>query len=121
MGKPSVFVLGAQKCGTTTVADMLAAQPEVFVPSVKETYFFCDEELWAKGQDWYSDDTTTPLQPDRIGFSVTLRRSISPLEKRSTDWLTTQTRTRGSSSRCAIRWIAPTPHIGISAGLATNP
>ncbi len=56
MGKPSVFVLGAQKCGTTTVADMLAAQPEVFVPSVKETYFFCDEELWAKGQDWYSDE-----------------------------------------------------------------
>ncbi|WP_424930553.1 sulfotransferase family protein [Amaricoccus tamworthensis] len=60
MTEPSVFVLGAQKCGTTTVADLLAAQPEIFVPSVKETYFFCDEELWARGVDWYRSEFYRP-------------------------------------------------------------
>lgn len=56
MADPSVFVLGAQKSGTTTVADLLAAQPEIFVPSIKETYFFCDETLWAKGTDWFRQE-----------------------------------------------------------------
>jgi hypothetical protein len=53
MPNPSVFVLGAQKCGTTTVAELLAEQPEIFVPSVKETYFFCDEAMFVRGTDWY--------------------------------------------------------------------
>lgn len=53
MRKPSLFILGVQKCGTTTVADLLAQQPEIFVPSVKETYFFCDESYYAKGEEWY--------------------------------------------------------------------
>lgn len=60
MAEPSVFVIGAQKCGTTTVADILAAQPEIFVPSIKETYFFCDEALWAKGLDWYRGEFYSP-------------------------------------------------------------
>lgn len=56
MAEPSLFVLGSQKCGSTTIADLLAAQPEIFVPSIKETYFFCDEALWAKGFDWYRSE-----------------------------------------------------------------
>ncbi len=60
MTEPSVFVLGAQKCGTTTIADLLATQSEIFVPSIKETYFFCDEELWAKGIDWYKSEFYRP-------------------------------------------------------------
>lgn len=60
MIKPSVFVLGVQKCGTTTVADLLARQPEVFVPSIKETYFFCDESHYARGEDWYQSEFYSP-------------------------------------------------------------
>ena len=56
MAKPSIFVLGAQKCGTTTIANLLAQQPEIFVPSVKETYFFCDDEQYSKGVDWYQNE-----------------------------------------------------------------
>ncbi|EMB15681.1 sulfotransferase family protein [Rhodopirellula europaea] len=56
MRDPSVFVLGAQKCGTTTVADLLAEQPEVFVPSIKETYFFCDPARFELGTDWYRSE-----------------------------------------------------------------
>jgi hypothetical protein len=58
--EPSVYILGVQKCGTTTVADVLAAQPEIFVPSIKETYFFCDEEHFAKGTDWYIREFYSP-------------------------------------------------------------
>jgi Sulfotransferase domain len=60
MNNPSVFILGAQKCGTTTVADLLAEQPEVFVPSIKETYFFCDESLFARGRNWYVNEFYNP-------------------------------------------------------------
>ena len=56
MAEPSIFILGVQKCGTTTVADLLAAQPEIFLPSIKETYFFCDESRYAKGDDWYRSE-----------------------------------------------------------------
>ncbi|ETX16722.1 hypothetical protein OCH239_01285 [Roseivivax halodurans JCM 10272] len=73
MADPSVFVLGAQKSGTTTVADLLAAQPEVFVPSIKETYFFCDETLWEKGIDWYRQEFygSGPAQEARLCCDAT--------------------------------------------------
>lgn len=51
--RPDIFILGVQKCGTTTLSDALTAHSDVFVPAVKETYFFCDEALYAKGTDWY--------------------------------------------------------------------
>lgn len=56
MRKPNLFILGVQKCGTTTLAEILASHPEVFVPSVKETYFFCDESKFARGVDWYLNE-----------------------------------------------------------------
>ena len=53
MNKPSVFLLGVQKSGTTAIAGMLAEHSEIFVPSVKETYFFIDESLNSRGESWY--------------------------------------------------------------------
>ena len=54
------FVLGVQKCGTTTVADLLHAQDEVFIPSIKETYFFCDEARYLKGREAWLDEYYAP-------------------------------------------------------------
>jgi hypothetical protein len=59
--EPSIFVLGVQKCGTTTVADLLSEQPEIFIPSIKETYFFCDESSFSKGIDWYLSEFYSPI------------------------------------------------------------
>lgn len=56
MKQPSVFVLGVQKCGTTTIADLLDLQPEIFVPAIKETYFFCDDSIFAQGKsEWLKE------------------------------------------------------------------
>ncbi|MEO0965003.1 MAG: sulfotransferase [Planctomycetota bacterium] len=38
--KPSIFVVGAPKCGTTSLCAQLAAHPQVFFPAVKEPFFF---------------------------------------------------------------------------------
>lgn len=38
--RPNLFLIGAPKCGTTTMHDLLAQHPEVFMPWVKELHFF---------------------------------------------------------------------------------
>lgn len=40
MTAPNLFVLGAQKAGTTYLAQMLSQHPEVFFSDPKETMFF---------------------------------------------------------------------------------
>lgn len=37
---PNFFIVGAPKCGTTSLAANLAQHPEVFMPSVKEPFYF---------------------------------------------------------------------------------
>lgn len=39
---PNFFVLGAGRCGTTTVSEMLRAHPHVFLSKPKEPTFFCE-------------------------------------------------------------------------------
>lgn len=55
-GKVNLFVLGVQKCGTTSLADLLNEHPEVFVPSIKETYFFNLDANFSKGADWFEKE-----------------------------------------------------------------
>jgi hypothetical protein len=42
---PNLFIIGAPKCGTTSMFRWLAAHPEVCASNPKETYFFADHEL----------------------------------------------------------------------------
>lgn len=49
------IVLGAMKCGTTTLFEHLAAHPEVCACSIKEPDFFTDEGRWSRGFAWYRD------------------------------------------------------------------
>lgn len=39
--RPNFFLLGAGRCGSTTLYHMLRQHPEVFMPAVKEPSFFC--------------------------------------------------------------------------------
>jgi hypothetical protein len=39
--KPNFFLLGAARCGTTSLYYMLRQHPEIFMPEVKEPSFFC--------------------------------------------------------------------------------
>jgi len=40
MKKPNFFIIGAPKCGTTSLASWLAEHPEVFISSIKEPDYF---------------------------------------------------------------------------------
>ena len=40
MRKPNLFILGAPKCGTTSIAYYLNQHPEIFVSPYKEPHYF---------------------------------------------------------------------------------
>jgi hypothetical protein len=50
---PDFLVVGAMKCGTTTLHEQLAAQPGVFMSTPKEPNFFSDDNEYARGLEWY--------------------------------------------------------------------
>jgi len=40
---PDFFIVGHQKCGTTAMFEMLRRHPQIYLPTVKEPWFFADE------------------------------------------------------------------------------
>jgi hypothetical protein len=50
---PDFIIIGAMKCGTSTLAAQLAAQPGIFMTTPKEPNFFSDDEVYARGTAWY--------------------------------------------------------------------
>lgn len=52
-GLPSFLIIGAQKCGTTSLYHYLSSHPQVFMPETKELDFFVQEKMWGRGIDWY--------------------------------------------------------------------
>jgi hypothetical protein len=53
---PNFFIIGAAKCGTTTLFDLLKQHDDIFMPIKKEPNFFCNQVNFSKGFEWYSDD-----------------------------------------------------------------
>jgi hypothetical protein len=51
---PNFLVIGAAKCGTTTLCDLLGRHPDVYVHPKKELDFFCFDDRYARGLDWYA-------------------------------------------------------------------
>lgn len=51
---PTFLIVGAAKCGTTSLASYLRAHPQVHVPEAKELYFFSRDDLYAQGLDAYA-------------------------------------------------------------------
>ena len=50
---PSVIVIGAMKCATTSLHYYLGLHPDVSMAAEKELHFFVAERNWPKGLDWY--------------------------------------------------------------------
>jgi hypothetical protein len=48
---PDFLIIGAQRCGTTSLFHFLAGHPQVAVPPIKEIHFF--DRQYEKGMDWY--------------------------------------------------------------------
>ena len=51
---PDFVVIGAMKCGTSTLQVQLAAQAGVFMTTPKEPNYFSDDDVFARGPDWYA-------------------------------------------------------------------
>lgn len=50
---PDFIIIGAMKCATSTLHVQLARQPGVFMTTPKEPNFFSDDDIYARGTDWY--------------------------------------------------------------------
>ena len=50
---PNLVIIGAMKCGTTSLHYYLGLHPEIKMSSQKELQFFIEERNWNKGVDWY--------------------------------------------------------------------
>lgn len=51
--KPNFIIIGSAKCGTTTLADVLANHADCCFSQPKEVAFFSRDENYSRGWEWY--------------------------------------------------------------------
>lgn len=66
---PNFLIVGAQKCGTTSLHNVLSQHPEVSMSQVKEINFFTLDYKFRRGKDYYSSYFTKNQQTKAIGES----------------------------------------------------
>jgi len=54
MRLPDFILVGAMKCGTSGLHDQLLRRSGLFLSDPKEPNFFSDDEVYARGRDWYA-------------------------------------------------------------------
>jgi len=80
MGRqPNLFILGAPKCGTTSLARWLATHPDIYAPSVKEPHHYNidEKQVYFPGRDEYLE-----LFEGAEGFRYRLDASVWYLHSR---------------------------------------
>lgn len=50
---PNLFIIGAPKCGTTSLHAVLAQHPAIYMSRLKEPRFFTMDKRWNNGVQWY--------------------------------------------------------------------
>jgi len=88
---PTFIVIGAAKCGTTSIADVLGDHPEVFLTSPKEPHYFSRLTRYRKLRPWYTslfegagsfaaagEASTSYSHPHRIDFVAPRIREVVP-------------------------------------------
>lgn len=53
---PNLIIIGAMKCGTTSLHFYLSLHPEVQMSKLKELDFFAERYNWSKGFKWYESN-----------------------------------------------------------------
>jgi sulfotransferase family protein len=61
---PNLIVIGAAKCGTTSLHEYLDEHPDVAMSREKELNFFVEEKNWPRGIAWYESqfDADVPVR-----------------------------------------------------------
>lgn len=57
---PTLIVIGAQKCATTSLHFYLDLHPQISMSRKKELNFFVQERNWGRGIEWYASHFTRP-------------------------------------------------------------
>lgn len=87
---PDVFVLGAPKCGTSTLAHWLKAQEGVFIPSVKEPNYFNNDEVFfashtdSEYENLYASASIDQLLCDATPWYLASSVAIEEIYRRNT-------------------------------------
>jgi Sulfotransferase family len=68
---PDFVVIGAMKCGTSTLHEQLGRQPGIIMADPKEPCFFSNDDVWARGIDWYASLFACADHGDLCGESST--------------------------------------------------
>lgn len=50
--KIDFLIIGAQKCGTTSLYDYLKQHPDIFLPNAKEIHYFAEDECYRQGEGY---------------------------------------------------------------------
>lgn len=74
---PDFFIIGAAKAGTTSLYDLLARHPGIFLPGRKEPEFFARDDLYDRGIDSYAG-LFDPARPDQLAGEGSTLYSLSP-------------------------------------------
>ena len=51
--RPNYMLIGAAKCGTTSICGLIGEHPEIFMVECKEPHFFSIDRVYEKGLAWY--------------------------------------------------------------------
>jgi hypothetical protein len=54
MPLPNLIIIGAMKCGTTSLHFQLRRHPQIAMSRSKELNFFVEERNWKRGVEWYA-------------------------------------------------------------------
>lgn len=68
---PDFVIIGAMKAATSTLHDQLAQQRGIAMSDPKEPCFFSDDEVFARGLEWYGMCFTAAAEGDLRGESST--------------------------------------------------
>ncbi len=60
---PNLVIIGAMKCGTTSLHRYLDLHPDICMSQTKELDFFIEEKKWSKGLTWYESNF---MQPNKV-------------------------------------------------------
>ena len=53
--QPDFICVGAAKSGSTSLHEILAVHPDIWLPAAKELHFFDNPDHYARGMSWYRE------------------------------------------------------------------
>lgn len=59
---PNLIIIGAMKCGTTSLHNYLSLHPEIYMSETKEINYFSKQDIYLNGINWYETFFNTNLK-----------------------------------------------------------